>query len=456
VTLWGKLWKRKSDWASPPEPDERAIERNRILSVVNNAVLHLHPASVPARAVRFTYTWGLGGASAVLATMLALTGLLLMFRYDARVDYAYTSIQELETQVMFGSLVRAIHHWSANLLVITTFLHLLRVFLTGGFKKGRTANWLIGVALLLVVLGSNFTGYLLPWDQLAYWAITVSTTLLTYIPLVGGGISRYLLAGPQVGQGALSNFYALHVVVLPVALAALMGYHFWKIRKNGGISQPESEGGRTERVTTIPHLVNVELAAALVLILVVTLWGMLVPAPLGGIADPLDSPNPAKAAWYFMGLQELLLHMHPLAAMALVGVFLGALLLVPYLDRRTDDIGIYFRSMVGKRAALLGAILALDLVPLLVIVDEYWLDLPGWFPDVPAFVANGLIPLAATLLVLILLYGLMRVALSYQGRKANHSEALLGIFLFLIVGLIVLTVIGVFFRGENMALVLPF
>ena len=456
MTTWGNFWKRKPDTAVGPRPDERVTERNRMLAVVNNAVLHLHPASVPAKAVRFTYTWGLGGASAVLALMLGLTGLLLMFRYDARVDYAYTSVQQLETEVMFGSLVRAIHHWSANLLVITTFLHLLRVFLTGGFKKGRTANWLIGVALLLAVLASNFTGYLLPWDQLAYWAITVSTTLLTYIPLVGAAISRFLLAGPQVGQGALSNFYALHVVVLPVALAAIMGYHFWKVRKNGGISQPESDGERVERVTTIPHLVNVEMAAALVLIVVVTIWSMLAPAPLGSIANPLDSPNPAKAAWYFMGLQELLLHMHPLAAMILVGVVLGALLLVPFLDRRGDDIGVYFRSKLGKRAAILGAILALDVVPLLVVADEYWIDLPALLPDGPAFIASGLLPLAVSLLGLILIYALMRLALSYQGRKANHSEALLGVFVFLMVGLVVLTAIGVFCRGENMALVLPF
>jgi quinol-cytochrome oxidoreductase complex cytochrome b subunit len=407
--------------------------------------------------VRFTYTWGLGGASAVLTTMLALTGLLLMFRYDARVDYAYTSIQQMETEVIFGSLVRAMHHWSANLLVVVVFLHLLRVFLTGGFKKGRTSNWLIGVVLLLIVLGSNFTGYLLPWDQLAYWAITVSTTLLTYIPLVGQAISRFLLAGPQVGQGALSNFYALHVVVLPLLLAAIMGYHFWKIRKNGGISQPEKESeGRVERVTTIPHLVQVEFAAALVLIFGVTLWSMLVPAPLGSIANPLDSPNPAKAAWYFLGLQELLLHMHPLAAMILVVLALLALFLVPFLDRRPDDIGVYFRSVAGVRAAVLGAILALDLTPLIVIADEYWIDLPALIPGAPAFIASGLIPLAVSLLGLILLYGLIRMVISHHGRKANHSEALLGVFICLMVSLVVLTMIGVFFRGENMALVLPF
>ena len=187
--------------------------RGRMKDVANSLILHIHPTRVPADALRFTYTWGLGGISAVLAVMLGLTGMMLMFRYEPTVERAYISLQLLETQVAFGSLVRAIHHWSANLLVITCFLHLVRVFLTGGFKKGRAVNWLVGLGLLMLVLAYNFTGYLLPWDQLAYWAITVSTSLVSYIPKVGQELSRLVLAGPEVGQGALSNFYALHVAV---------------------------------------------------------------------------------------------------------------------------------------------------------------------------------------------------------------------------------------------------
>ena len=181
-------------------------DTSNVRAVLNNAILHLHPTHVPASALRFTYTWGLGGISAVLAVLLGLTGLLLMFRYDASIDRAHLSLQILETQVIFGSLIRAIHHWSANLLVITTFLHLLRVFFTGGYKKGRTANWLIGVALLVIVLAFNFTGYLLPWDQLAYWAITVSTSLLAYIPIVGKQISAFLLGGPHGRPGHPAQF----------------------------------------------------------------------------------------------------------------------------------------------------------------------------------------------------------------------------------------------------------
>lgn len=434
-----------------------AEDRNRLLLVANNVILHLHPPSVPARALRFTYTWGLGGISAMLAAILGLTGLLLMFRYDARVDFAYRSIQQLETQVMFGAFVRALHHWSANLLVITVFLHLLRVFLTGSYKQGRTMNWLIGIALLILVLASNFTGYLLPWDQLAYWAITVSTNLLDYIPLIGRWISRFLLGGAVVGQPALSNFYAFHVVVLPTLGALGMAYHFWKVRKNGGISQPIlKERERAERLTTLPHLVNRELAAASLVTAIVVVWAMLVPAPLESIANPFSSPNPAKAAWYFMGLQELLLHMHPLATIVLVALVLAGLLLLPNWDPDESQIGHYFRSAVGWKAGLAGSLAALELVPALVIADEYWWDLSGWLPSWPAEITNGVIPLAVCLVLLAGVYALVRLVVSHQGTKANHSEALVGLFVFIMTSLVLLTIIGIYFRGENMALVLPF
>jgi len=437
---------------------DQADDRSRMRAVANNLILHLHPTKVPAPALRWSYTWGLGGLSAVLAMMLAVTGVLLMFRYDASVERAYTSIQVMETQVFFGSLIRSIHHWSANLLVVTAFLHLLRVFYTGGFKKGRSANWLVGIILLLLVVAFNFTGYLLPWDQLAFWAITVGTSLLSYVPLIGESISNFLLAGPEVGQGALRNFYAIHVAVLPALLVLLMSYHFWKVRKDGGISQPipaQTEDGkprqRVVRLTTIPHLVQREFVAAATLITILAILAMLVPAPLEALANPIHPPNPAKAAWYFMGLQELLLHMHPLAAMILPGIILLAIVFIPYWDKDESDIGIYFRSGVGKITALFNLFLALILTPLLVYLDEFWIDLPALLPGWPAILSNGLLPLTLTLAGLFAIYVAMRVL-----ARANRSEAAAGLFTFVMVGFVLLTIIGVFFRGANMALVSPF
>jgi quinol-cytochrome oxidoreductase complex cytochrome b subunit len=444
-----KTWKERIIYT------DQVDDRSRMRAVANNLILHLHPTKVPAPALRWSYTWGLGGISAVLATMLVVTGVLLMFRYDASVERAYTSIQTMETQVFFGSMIRSLHHWSANLLVVTVFLHLLRVFYTAGFKQGRAANWQIGIILLLMVVAFNFTGYLLPWDQLAFWAITVGTSLLSYIPAVGDSISNLLLAGPEVGQGALRNFYAIHVAVLPALLVVLMSYHFWKVRKDGGISQPlpqlNADGKpaqRVERLTTIPYLVRKEFVTAAVLITVLAVWAMLVPAPLEELANPTHPPNPAKAAWYFMGLQELLLHMHPLAAMMLPGLILLAIVFVPYWDRDESDIGIYFRSGVGKITALFGAVLALILTPLLVFLDEYWIDLPALLPGWPTILSNGLLPLLLTLGALLAIYAAMRLLV-----RANRSEATAGLFTFVIVSFVLLTIIGIFFRGANMALV---
>ncbi len=433
-------------------------DRSRMKAVANNLILHIHPTKVAKPALRFSYTWGLGGISTLLAMILVITGVLLMFRYDASIDRAYTSVQTMETEVLFGSLIRAMHHWSANLLLVTAFLHMLRVFFTGGFKKGRSSNWIVGIALLLLVIAFNFTGYLLPWDQLAYWAITVGTSLLEYVPLVGSAVSGFLLAGPEVGQGALRNFYAIHVAVLPAILALLMSYHFWKVRKDGGISQPITppvgpEGKRrsVERVTTIPHLVQIELAAAAIVVTILLLASMFIPAPLEELANPNHPPNPAKAAWYFMGLQELLLHMHPLAALLFPGILLAALAGIPFWDKQDDNIGIYFRSSVGKKTAATGALLGLGLVPLLVLIDEFWLDLPALLPTWPTLLSNGLLPLLLSLAALLLIYKLFRLAF-----KANQSEALTGLFSFIVAGFILMTLIGVYFRGANMAFVLPF
>lgn len=432
--------------------EERMRDRSRLRAVANNLVLHLHPPRVPTAALRFTYTWGLGGISLLLITVLLLTGILLVFRYEPGVNTAYLSIQAIESEIRFGSVVRALHHWSANLLLITVFLHLLRVFFTGGFKQGRGGNWVVGVMLLLIVIAFNFTGYLLPWDQLAYWAITVATSLTSYIPLIGTPLQAFLISGPQIGQATLSNFYAIHVALLPFCLLIMVTYHIWKIRKSGGISQPIlAADARRASVTTIPHLVEREMAAAVIVFAGILLWAMFIPAPLAAHADPTTSPNPAKSAWYFLGIQELLLHMHPLAAMALLGLLMTLLIFLPRLDQRSSDVGVYFRSAVGRRAALAGALLSINLTPLLVVADEFWLNLPAALPALPIWFSNGLLPLLLTLAGLTLVYFFIRVFL-----KANHSESTLGLFTFLFASLILLTVIGVYFRGANMALTLPY
>ena len=435
-------------------------DRGRMRMVLDSMILHIHPAKVEVRTLRFTYTWGLGGLSALLIMLLMATGILLEMNYTPSPPQAYLDILNLRANVWFGELIRNIHHWSANLLVVVSILHLLRVFFTGAYRSPRETNWIIGVVMLLLVLGANFTGYLLPWDQLAFWAITVGTSIVEYVPVVGSWLSNLLLGGPEVSATTLLNFYAMHISIIPVSIVMLMSYHFWRVRKDGGLSipkttaelaAPEEEAARPERVTTIPHLVRKELIWALTWLAVMLTWGMLISAPLEGIANPDISPNPAKAPWYFMGLQELLLHFHPVIAAVLIPLLaLTALALLPFYDITLESVGVYFRSWRGRYLTLIATSLALFITPIWVLVDEYALHWTDWFPTWPTWISNGLLPLSLLLVGFAMLQGVLKIIY-----KTNLEERVLIGFTYLFTALIVLTIIGIFFRGEGMQLIWP-
>jgi len=440
-------------------PDDMpSDDRGRMRMVVDSLVLHLHPTKVPDRTLSWTYTWGLGGLAAVLMTVLALTGVVLLNNYTPATPQAYLDILALNDNVWFGELIRNIHHWSANLLIIIAVLHLIRVFITGAYRPPRELNWLLGIAMLLLILGANFTGYLLPWDQLAYWAITVGTGIISYIPLIGNWLTRLVLGGPEVGGNTLLNFYSMHIAIIPLIIFGLMSYHFWRVRKDGGLSIPksleESENGiepKMERLTTIPHLVQKELIYAVAWIAAILIFAMLVPAPLEGIANPNISPNPAKAPWYFMGLQEMLLHFHPLVgAIILPGLAVTGIVLLPFFDINSKNVGVYFRSRRGRALTLLAAGLAIIATPVWVLLDEYALDWAGWLANWPSLISNGLIPLAVIALPLVLLDEWVKKTF-----QADTEERVLFIAAFLFIAFIILTTVGIFFRGPGMALYLP-
>jgi quinol-cytochrome oxidoreductase complex cytochrome b subunit len=212
--------------------------RTRALAVMNNVFLHLHPVRVKKHAVRYTYTFCLGGVSFFLFLNLTVTGVYLMFFYVPSVTRAYQDILSIENSVAFGSFVRNMHRWGAHLMVLTVFLHMIRVFYHGAYKPPREFNWVIGVILLFCTLWLSFTGYLLPWDQIAFWAITVGSQMATYSPLISDPTSFLLLGGVAVGQGTLIRFYVMHVIAFPLITAILMVVHFWRIRKDGGVSGP--------------------------------------------------------------------------------------------------------------------------------------------------------------------------------------------------------------------------
>jgi quinol-cytochrome oxidoreductase complex cytochrome b subunit len=246
-----QLWRSVFRHGYPDTP------RNRTLAVLSNTFLHLHPVKVRRSGIRLSYTWCMGGLTFFLFLVETITGLLLMFYYRPTAEYAFQDIMGLREHVPLG-IMREVHRWAAHMMVITVWLHMYRVFLTGSYKPPREFNWNVGVILLVLTLLLSFTGYLLPWDQLAVWAITVGSNMARATPFLGhegpgaallsfGGLNfvhagddaRFgLLAGRFVGEGALLRFYVLHCVGLPLVAATLMAVHFWRVRKDGGISGP--------------------------------------------------------------------------------------------------------------------------------------------------------------------------------------------------------------------------
>jgi quinol-cytochrome oxidoreductase complex cytochrome b subunit len=421
----------------------------------NSLLLHFRPRSVPEDTLRWTLTWGLGGMAVVLVFLLLGTGVLLKFVYQPIPEKAYESILHLQRDVLFGRLIRNIHHWSANALIIVAFLHLLRVFFTGAFHSPRQFNWVIGSGLFLVVLFSNFTGYLMPWDQLAFWAITICTGMLEYIPGIGLWLQKLIQGGPEVGPATLSNFYAIHTAILPAFLLILMPFHFWRIRKAGGLVIPrgleQSTGDRGRSVPAIPDLLLREIVLALVLFASMLVFSMLFDAPLESKANPGLSPNPTKAPWYFMGIQEMLLHFHPIFALFVIPVLmLIALLALPYINYELNTAGVWFASTKGRRMAFMAGLAALVGTPLGILADEYLIEVAARLPAVPTWITNGLVPLAVISAVIAAFYVFMQ-----RKYAASNTETVQMVFVLLLVAFVVLTVTGIWFRGTGMRLLWP-
>lgn len=236
-----RVWKSFFRHGWPDNPLDRS------LVMTTNIFFHLHPVKVNRRSIKASYSLGLGVLTTFLFIELALTGVLLMFYYVPSVEHAFVDIVKIQTLVPFGQLLRNLHRWGAHLMVITTILHMVRVFYTGAYKPPREFNWVVGVVLLILTLGASFTGYLLPWDQLAFWAITVGTSIAAYEPLLGRTIQQILLGGPEVGQEALTRFYALHVMVIPMLMTLLISLHLWRVRKDGGLAANEVDDSRATK-----------------------------------------------------------------------------------------------------------------------------------------------------------------------------------------------------------------
>ena len=248
---WGfvtesRVWRSFFRHGWPDNPLDRS------LVMTSNVFLHLHPVKVNRRSLRWSYSFGLGVISTIVFGVLIFTGLLLMFYYIPSVERAYPTLRNIQVSVPLGQFTRNMHRWSAHLMVLAVILHMVRIFYTGAYKPPREFNWLVGVGLLLLTLGASFTGYLLPWDQLSFWAITVGTNIAGYVPLIGSTAKELLLGGPEVGQDALIRFYTLHIAIIPAMMVLAISIHLWRVRKDGGLAVNDQAGAAVETPAQLP------------------------------------------------------------------------------------------------------------------------------------------------------------------------------------------------------------
>ena len=312
-------------------------------------------------------TFGLGIVCMTCLFLLVATGLSLLLYYVPHQEVAYERILHITTTLRYGKIIRNLHYLAANVLLIAGILHLARVFFTGSYK-GRWLNWIYGLLLLALIFLSNYTGYLLPWDQTSYWAIKVGSNLTTYFPWVGPPIKNFILGGEEIGPETLIRCFGLHVAILPFLWATLTSLHLWRIRKDGGLAAPEEE--KASRLPSSPLLFRAELTVAFLTLALLFLLSLFIGAPLSDRADPLHPPNPAKAPWYFVGIQEMLSHSATLGGVV-IPAFIGLFLVFsPIIDQSKGPGG----NWLGKGR------LALNVVFALIFSGQFFMIIVGqWF-----------------------------------------------------------------------------
>ena len=427
----------KALWSFRPRSDRESGD-----AVVSNFLLHWFPAKVFKPSLDWSYSFWLGTITAALFLLLCLSGFPLLFLYIPSVERAYASVKDIEYVITFGSWIRSVHRLSAHLMVAVVFLHLVRVFLTGAYKNGvgrgqkREWNWVIGVALLLLTLFLSFTGYLLPWDQLAYWAVTVGTNIASSVPLVGPKIRELLIGGRAIDQSTLIRFYVLHIIILPAAVGVLFVYHMWRVRKDGGLARADREELLKDKieeapvktktytllgvargtapairattleapnttVNAVPDLTRRAAVAVLGTIAAISILATLVRSPLEEAANPLVTPNPAKAPWYFLWLQEIVTDTTVrIGSFTVNGAFIGGVLLPglllallaawPWLDKSpAASAGVWFpKDRRRQNMVFLAVCLVVVLLTLLgtFLRGPYWHFYWPWqaWPEIPA------------------------------------------------------------------------
>lgn len=392
-------------------------------------------------------TFGLGGICALLFVILATTGLILRFSYIPTIEHAYDSILALQNNTLFGKFIRNLHHLSGKLLMVTSFLHLIRTYYSQSIYQKRSENWIYGLLLMFLVVASSFTGYLLPWDQLAYWAITVITQILEYVPVLGHSIAYAVRGSATVDGNTLINFYTLHTGIIPLLFVLVMGVHFWLVRKAGGVALPKRED--KQKVDVIPNLLSKEIMLASVVIAGLFLISTFYEAPLLDQANPLKSPNPSKASWYFLGAQELLLHVHPFFSAVIIPIVTGLFFFrLPYFKYNNLNIGVWFNSPLGKKITIQSSIAAFVFTFVLIYNLDHFLHFNLWLSGWPGWISTGLIPT--------LLYALPVAAylLYWKNKhKAGRTELIMACTSIILSSYLCMLLISLLLRAEGMLMI---
>lgn len=470
-------------------------DKSRAAAMFNNFFLHIQGVKTHINTLRPTYTLGLGLISFFLLVITVVSGVLLMVYYNPSIEHAYNSVKDINYVVYAGRLIRNVHKWAGEGMIIFVMLHMARVFYTSSYKRGREFNWVIGIALLILTFGINLSGYMLPWDQLSYWALVIVANIIqspkeitdslgiTNLFDIGGFFKELFLGGLTAGKESLTRVYLLHIMLLPIFLFIFLGVHFWRIRKDGGLTKPdifepkpadaslvtipEKRGGifptnktyglmelahgRTpvvdrdveNTVLSWPNLLIAEAALFVFCLAGVIAYSFFINAPLKELANPMIPENPAKAPWYFLGLQELLSYSAFMGGIGLPGLALLGLALIPYLDREDQHIGIWFSNKQGKRIAIETLIVGTAvIIGLLAFVINFgWFR--NWWPNVPQLLITFINP--GNIWV-----GFMIVWSIYVIKRTGSTRmGAISLFTMFFLSYVILTYVGTELRGPN-------
>lgn len=470
-------------------------DKSRAAVMFNNFFLHVQGVKTHINTLRPTYTFGLGLISFFLLLIVTVSGVILMVYYNPSIENAYNTIKDITYVVFAGELLRNVHKWSGEAMIIFVILHMARVFFTSSYKQGREFNWIIGIVLLVLTFALNLSGYMLPWDQLAYWALVIVANIMqspkeltdslgiTQYFDIGGFSKELFLGGYTAGKESLTRVYFFHVMFFPILIFIFLGVHFWRIRKDGGLTKPENfekkeidnsygllpeksggifpthktyglmelARGKTtavdrdveNSVLSWPNLLLAEIAVFMLTLTVVIIYSFYVDAPLRELANPLIPENPAKAPWYFLGLQELLSYSAFMGGVGLPGIALLGLALIPYLDREQGYVGIWFSNRQGKVVALQAFVVGTVVnIGLLVFVVKFgWFR--NWWQDVPQLLITLINP--GNIWV-----GFM-IAWSVWVMKKTGSTRMgaIALFVMFLVSFVIFTYMGTYLRGPN-------